>query len=78
MTNEFDLVLIKVKTKKPKNCRIKIEDMFAFYRITVNKNDMDMLNEKDKKKVYQYLQEIQEKINKTEKMPLVVYENFND
>ena len=41
-------------------------------------NEFDSLNEDDKVNVYKYLNELEEKIRKLEKLPLMVFENNND
>jgi hypothetical protein len=74
--NESNLIYTKIK--KPKNCAIKIEDFAAFYKISINKEQFDSLNENDQINVYKYLNELEEKIKKLEKLPLMVFENNND
>ena len=71
-------IFIHTETEKPKNCKIVIEDMTIFYKVGISKDDLDKLNEKDKNNVYQYLNELEEKIKKLNKMSLLVYEDFND
>ena len=77
MTNQ-EIILIHTKTEKPKNCKISVEDIRAFYKIAINKNDFEILSEQDKLNVYQYLNELQEKIAEIGKVPLLVYEDSND
>jgi len=77
MTNDQP-ILIFTEIEKPKNCNIKIQDMIGFYKISINKEQFDSLNEDDKVNVYKYLNEIEEKIKKLEKVPLMVIENNND
>jgi len=77
MTNNQP-ILIFTETEKPKNCNIKVEDIKAFYKISINKEQFDSLDEEDKINVYKYLNELEEKIRKLEKLPLMVFENNND
>ncbi len=77
MTNDQP-ILIFTKTEKPKNCNIKVEDIKAFYKISINKEQFDSLNEDDKINVYKYLNELEEKIKKLKKLPLMVFENNSD
>ena len=77
MTNNQP-ILIFTETEKPKNCNIKVEDIKAFYKISINKEQFDCLDEEDKINVYKYLNELEEKIRKLEKLPLMVFENNND
>jgi hypothetical protein len=77
MTNDKP-ILIFTETEKPKNCKIRINDMKAFYQISINKKQFDSLNENDKINVYKYLNELEEKIKKLEKVALMVFENNND
>ena len=77
MTDQ-EIILIHTKTEKPKNCKVKIDDIRAFYKIAINKDDFDILNEQEKNNVYQYVNELQEKITELGKVPLLVLEDFND
>jgi len=77
MTDQ-EIILIHTKTKKPKNCKVKVEDIRVFYKIAINKDDFDILDEQEKNNVYQYVNELQEKIAELGKVPLLVFEDFND
>jgi len=77
MTDQ-EIILIHTKTEKPKNCKVKIDDIRAFYKIAINKDDFDILDEQEKNNVYQYVNELQEKITELGKVPLLVLEDFND
>jgi len=77
MTNDQS-ILIFTETEKPKNCNIKVKDMKTFYKISINKEQFDSLNENDQINVYKYLNELEEKIKKLEKFSLMVFENNND
>ncbi len=77
MTNDQSTLMF-TETEKPKNCNIKVEDITAFYKISINKEQFDSLNEDDQINVYKYLNELEEKIRKLEKIPLMVFENNND
>ena len=77
MTNDQPILMF-TETKKPKNCNIKVEDIKAFYKISINKEQFDSLNEEGQIHVYKYLNELEEKIKKLEKLPLMVFENNSD
>jgi hypothetical protein len=77
MTNDKS-ILIFTETEKPKNCKIRINDMKAFYQISINKKQFNSLNEDDKIHVYKYLNELEEKIKKLDKVALMIFENNND
>jgi hypothetical protein len=77
MTNDQSILMF-IETQKPKNCNIKVEDVKAFYKISINKKQFDSLNEDDQINVYKYLNELEEKIKKLEKLSLMVFENNND
>ena len=77
MTNDQP-ILIFTETEKPKNCNIKVENTKGFCKISINKEQFDSLNEDDQINVYKYLNELEEKIKKLEKLPLMVFENNND
>ena len=77
MTNDQSILMF-IETEKPKNCNIKVEDVKAFYKISINKKQFDSLNEDDQINVYKYLKELEEKIRKLEKLSLMVFENNND
>ncbi len=77
MTNQ-EIILIHTKKEKPKNCKIIIKDMDVFYKVAVSKDNLNALSEEDKTNVYEYLNELQEKIKEMGKLPLLVYDDFND
>ena len=43
MTNDQPILMF-TETEKPKNCNIKVEDIKAFYKISINKEQFDSLN----------------------------------
>jgi hypothetical protein len=71
-------ILIFTETEKPKNCNIKVQDLKAIYEISINKEQFDSLNKNDQINVYKYLNELEEKIKKLKKIPLMVFKNNND
>ena len=77
MTND-QTILMFTETEKPKNCNIKVEDITTFYKISINKEQFDSLNEEGQIHVYKYLNELEEKIRKLEKFSLMVFENNSD
>jgi hypothetical protein len=77
MTNEKQ-TWIFTNTERPKNCEIKVEEMYETYKISINKKQFDSLDEDDKINVYKYLNELEEKIINSGKLCLMVKEDFNE
>ena len=71
-------ILIFTDAEKPKNCDIVIKDFTGMCEISINEKQFELLNEKDKVNVFLYLQELEEKIEKMEKMSIIVKKQFND
>ena len=74
--NQSKIIKIVTNVKKPTDCKIKIEDEEIFYKITVNEQDFNLLNENSKKNVYEYLNDLENILKKLNKMTLIVKEKF--
>jgi hypothetical protein len=77
MTNNQP-ILIFTNTEKPKNCEIKVEEMYGTYKISINKKQFDFLDEDNKVDVYKYLNELEEKLKNLGKFCLMVEEDFDE
>ena len=77
MTNKKQ-TLIFTNTERPKNCEIKVEEMYETYKISINKKQFDSLDEDSKIEVYEYLNELEEEIKNLGKFYLMVKEDFNE
>jgi hypothetical protein len=77
MTNNQPILMF-TETEKPKNCNIKVEEMYETYKISINKKQFDSLDEDNKINVYKYLNELEEKIKNLGKLCLMIKEDFNE
>ena len=58
------VVFVKTNTEKPKNCEITVLDVDAFYKISLNEKEFNLLNENEKIPIYVYLNELESEIKK--------------